>query len=86
MVGAVKISQRRRGQRICRTGVTQDEGPASWSAGSRRASQWTTRASVWRRKESPGWERSRPLDQRRSVEESGTRSGSLSVGVACSQE
>jgi hypothetical protein len=33
-----------------------------------------------------GWERSRPLDQRRSVEESGTRLGSLSVGVASSQE
>src|SRR5215471_1425959 len=29
MVGAVKNSQRRRGQRICRTGVTQDKGPAS---------------------------------------------------------
>ena len=29
MVGAVKISQRRRGQRICRTGVSQDKGPAS---------------------------------------------------------
>ena len=29
MVGAVKIFQRRRGQRICRIGVSPDKGPAS---------------------------------------------------------
>ena len=81
-----KISQRRRGQRTCRTGVSQDKGPAWGSAGSSRLSQWARRASVRRRKEAAGWERSRPLDQRRRVEGSGARSGSLSVGVASSQE
>jgi hypothetical protein len=39
MVGALKVSQRRRGQRICRTGISPDKSAASASAGSRRASQ-----------------------------------------------
>src|SRR5437016_4190572 len=39
MVGALKISQRRRGQRICRTGVSPDKGSASGSTGSPRACQ-----------------------------------------------
>jgi hypothetical protein len=42
--------------------------------------------SVWRRKEGASWEHSKPLAQRRSVEGSGTRFESLSVGVASSQE
>jgi hypothetical protein len=86
MVGEEKILQRRRGQRTCRTGINPDKGLAWGSAGAPRPSQWATRAHVWRRKERAGWEGFRPRDQRRSVQESGTRLGSLRVGAASSQE
>jgi hypothetical protein len=84
--GGIEIFQRRRGQRTCRTGVSPDNGSAWGSAGALRPNQWARRESVWRRKEPAGWERSKPPDQRRRVEGSGTRSGSFSVGVASSHE
>jgi hypothetical protein len=42
--------------------------------------------TVFRRKQIAGWEESTPLDQRRTVEGSGNRSGSFSLGDAFSHE
>src|SRR5271157_2992971 len=86
MVGNQRILQRRKGQRTCRTGVSPDNDSGWGLAGALCPNQRARRASVRRRKEAAGWERSRPSDQRRRVEGSGTRSGSFSVGVASSHK
>ena len=90
MVGRRKFmgSQRRRGQRSCRKGkrVGQDKRKESHWSCSPRASQSAMTRRVRRKKEKAGCEESRLRNQRRRVEGSGMRSGSLRGGAAFSSD
>ena len=90
MVGRRKFmgSQRRRGQKICRKGkrVGQDKRKESHWSCSPRASQSAMTRRVRRKKEKAGCEESRLRNQRRRVEGSGMRSGSLKGGAAFSSD
>jgi hypothetical protein len=77
---------KRKGQRISRTEAIQGDG-ATWSSLSvPRWSQRNMHAMVWRTNEAAGSDQSKPDDQRRTVEASGTRSASFSFGEAFSHE
>jgi hypothetical protein len=66
--------------------VGQDNGKASWRIVSPRARNRAAAVSVVRRNENEGCEQSRLRNQRRRVEGSATRSGSVTVGAADSRE
>jgi len=76
------------GQKTRRNGntVCQDKGKEPHSSRSPRISHCPTTSRAGRRKENAGREQSRLWQQRRRVEGSGTRSGSLRGGAALSQE
>jgi hypothetical protein len=83
-----RCSQRRSGQKTWRNGnrVRQDKRKEPHSTGSLRVSHCPMTSRAGRRKENAGREESRLRNQRRRVEGSGTRSGSLRCGTAVSQE
>jgi len=81
-----QLFYKRKGHRISRAVVIQDNGAACGSLGLPRGSHRATQAVACRTNETGGSEQSRPDDQRRTVEASGTRSGSFSFGEALSHE
>jgi len=84
----IPCPQRRNGQKTCRNGnsVGQDKRKEPHSSCSPPANHWLTACMAGHRKEKGGNEESRLRNQRRRIEGSGMRSGSLIDGAARSQE